>query len=572
MLSELYIKNLAIIEEAKISFTDGLNILTGETGTGKSIIINAISFLCGGRASTSFIGKRSDTAFIEGAFYLTDYEIEILNKKIEILNLDIMIEDDLLIVSRTINRNGRSVSKINNRVVNNSNLSEIMLNILNVCGQHDSYTLFNRTNFVDVLDSFSDDDFKLKLKDVENTYNQIKEVSLKIKKLKLKADNFDDNIVEMESKIAELESLNLENLNEEELENEIEKYSNSKNIIKACSNLLELFNSENSDVNLFSILSDVSKNLKEIENYDKNFKILDKFEDISFEIKEIFTKLETYYNGIYIDEESLSILQERYNLLNDLKNRYKKDKKALIEYRDFLYEEIYILKNSKQLLENTNESIKKLKSEYLSMATKISNLRKSIASKLEKMIERELLDLDLKNSIFRIDVHSNNKITNIGFDDVNFLISTNKGEELKEIYKVASGGEMSRIMLGFKKVLSDRDKISTLIFDEIDSGISGVTAQIVGEKLVEISKNHQLIVISHLPQISVLSDTHFIISKETFDDTTLSKIEIASEDDKILEISRLIGGANINDITLKQSKEMIKLANDVKEKLRCIEK
>lgn len=188
------------------------------------------------------------------------------------------------------------------------------------------------------------------------------------------------------------------------------------------------------------------------------------------------------------------------------------------------------------------------------------------------MIEKELLDLGLKNAIFKIKIDSNNKITKIGFDDVNFLISTNKGQELKEIYKVASGGEMSRIMLGFKKVLSDRDKIQTLIFDEIDAGISGITAQIVGEKLVEISKNHQLIVISHLPQIAVLSDTHFIIKKEILHDKTITKINLASKEEKILEISRLIGGANINETTLKQSTEMIKLADEVKEKLRCIKK
>ena len=182
------------------------------------------------------------------------------------------------------------------------------------------------------------------------------------------------------------------------------------------------------------------------------------------------------------------------------------------------------------------------------------------------------MDLDLKNSIFKIDIKTNNKITNIGFDEVTFLISTNKGEELQEIYKIASGGELSRIMLGFKKVLSDRDKIATLVFDEIDTGISGITAQIVGEKLAEISKNHQLLVISHLPQISVLSDTHFIISKETVGDITLSKVLCANYDEKVMEISRLIGGANINETTIRQSKEMIEIANEKKERLRCIEK
>lgn len=571
MLLELYIKNLAIVKEAKISFTDGINILTGETASGKSIIINAIALLCGARSNTSFIGKYSDSAFIEGVFSLDDFEEKILKEKFLKLNLDISIEDHLLIVSKNLNKNGRSISKINNRTVNNSSL-EIMLSILNVCGQHDSYTLFNRTNFIDILDSFSNEDFKVRLKKLEYIYDSIKGETIKLKKLKKCTDNFTDNISTLENEILELESLDLKNLDENILENEIERYSNSKNIIKSCINLKELFNSESSDINLFSILSEIGRNLSDIENDDKNFKLSEKFYDISFEIKEVYEKIENYYDGIYIDEESFLLLQEKYNLLNDLKKRYRRNKDGLIEYKEILEKELFDIKNSKNLLEDTKEKIKKLKIEYISLATEISDLRKNIALKLQKMIEKELLDLDLKNVKFKIDIKSNNKISKIGFDDVSFLISTNKGEELKEIYKVASGGEMSRIMLGFKKVLSDRDKIKTLIFDEIDSGISGITAQIVGEKLVDISKNHQLIVISHLPQIAVLSDTHFIIKKEILNDNTVSKINLASKDDKVLEISRLIGGANINEITIKQSCEMIKLADKVKEKLRCIKK
>lgn len=572
MLLELYIKNLAIIEEARISFTEGLNILTGETASGKSIIINAIALLCGGRANTSFIGKYLDFSFIEGVFSLTDFEVNILKEKFLNLNLDILIEDNILIVSKTINKNGRSLSKINNRTVNNSIISEIMPNILNVCGQHDSYTLFNKTNFVDVLDSFSNEELNNKLYKIEHIYNSIKKTTLQLKNLIKTTDNFQENISKIENQILELESLNLESLDEEKLENEIEKYINSKNIIKSCLNLKELFNSENSEINLFTIMSDISHNLSEIEKDDKNFKLLDKFDEISFDIKDIFEKIENYYDGINIDEETFLLLQEKYNLLNELKKRYRKDKLELIKYKDTLSEKLFILTNTKYALEKTKEELKSLKTQYISLATDISNLRKNIALKLENMIEKELLDLGLKNAIFKIIIESNNKITKIGFDDVNFLISTNKGEELKEIYKVASGGEMSRIMLGFKKVLSDRDKIQTLIFDEIDAGISGITAQIVGEKLVEISKNHQLIVISHLPQIAVLSDTHFIIKKEILHDKTITKIKLATKEDKILEISRLIGGANINETTIKQSTEMIKLADEVKEKLRCIKK
>lgn len=572
MLVDLYIKNLAIVKEAKISFSDGINILTGETASGKSIIINAIALLCGARSNISLIGKYADSAFIEGVFSLDDFDVNILKEKFLNLNLDILIEDNLLIVSKSLNKNGRSISKINNRTVNNSSLFEIMLSLLNVCGQHDSYTLFNRTNFVDILDSFSNEDFKVKLKKLSYIYDSIKIETIKLKKIKKSTDNFSENISEIENKILELESLDLKNLDEELLENEIERYSNSKNIIKSCINLKELFNSESSDINLFSIISEISRNLSEIENDDKSFKLSEKFYDISFELKEIFEKIENYYDGIYIDEETFLLLQEKYNLLNDLKKRYRKDKEGLIKYKDILEKELFDIKNSKNILEDVKENLKKLKRDYICCATEISNLRKKIALKLECMIEKELLDLDLKNVKFKIDIKSNNKISKIGFDDVIFLISTNKGQELKEIYKVASGGEMSRIMLGFKKVLSDRDKIKTLIFDEIDSGISGITAQIVGEKLVDISKNHQLIVISHLPQIAVLSDTHFIIKKEILNDDTISKISIASIDDKILEISRLIGGANINEITIKQSCEMIKLADDVKEKLRCIKK
>ena len=572
MLSELYIRNLAIVDEIKISFTEGLNILTGETGTGKSIIIGAISLLCGGRANTSSIGKRSDTAYVEGVFFLSDYDEKILRNKFDLLGLDIEIEDNMLVISRTISKNGRSVSKINNRTVNNSILSDIMLNILNVCGQHDSYTLFNRSDFVEILDSFCDDEFRKKLKELEMLYDKIKKASSNFKKLKNKVSNFDENVEEIKSEIEELNSLELETLDEEFIENEIDKFNNSQTILGCCGNLVEVFDGENSEVNAFSILNEISRNLVILEENDNNLKFSEDFENISFELRELFTNIQDYYSSIYIDEERLMILQEKFNLLNDLKRKHKTDKKGLIKYKNLLEEDLYLLEHSKDLLFEENNKLKNLSEEYKKIATEISNSRKEVAKRIEKLIEKELLDLDLKNSIFKIDIKTNNKITNIGFDEVTFLISTNKGEELQEIYKIASGGELSRIMLGFKKVLSDRDKIATLVFDEIDTGISGITAQIVGEKLAEISKNHQLLVISHLPQISVLSDTHFIISKETVGDITLSKVLCANYDEKVMEISRLIGGANINETTIRQSKEMIEIANEKKERLRCIEK
>ncbi len=572
MLSELYIRNLAIVDEIKISFTEGLNILTGETGTGKSIIIGAISLLCGGRANTSSIGKRSDTAYVEGVFFLSEYDETIIKNKFELLELDIEIEDNMLVISRTVSKNGRSVSKINNRTVNNSILSEIMINILNVCGQHDSYTLFNRTDFVEVLDSFCDDEFRKKLREIEVLYGKIKKTSTDLKKLKNRVNNFDENIEEIKAEIEELNSLDLETLDEEFIENELDKYNNSQAILGCCGNLIELFDGETSEVNAFSILNEINRNIALLEENDKTVKLSEDFENLSFGLKEIYAKIQDYYSNIYIDEESLMILQEKFNLLNDLKRKLKTDKNGLIKYKNSLEEDIYLLEHSKDLLLEENNKLKNLSEEYKKLANEISSSRKEVARRIEKLIEKELLDLDLKNSIFKIDIKTNNKITNIGFDEVTFLISTNKGEELQEIYKIASGGELSRIMLGFKKVLSDRDKITTLVFDEIDMGISGVTAQIVGEKLAEISKNHQLLVISHLPQISVLSDTHFIISKETIGDVTLSKVVCANYDEKVMEISRLIGGANINDTTIRQSKEMIEIANEKKERLRCTEK
>ena len=331
---------------------------------------------------------------------------------------------------------------------------------------------------------------------------------------------------------------------------------------------MDIYSGENSTVNLSILIGEISKNLKDIESDDKNFKYADDFDTLSYEIKDFFQKIQGYYENIYVDDESILILQDKFNLLNELKRKYKKDKKGLIDYKNSLEEEIFTLENANNLLEKEIIKLKNLKDEYISLANEISELRRKTAKRLENQIEKELLDLDLKNSVFKIEVIKTNKIMNIGFDMVKFLISTNKGEELKEIYKVASGGELSRIMLGFKKVLSDRDKISTLIFDEIDSGISGITAQIVGEKLVEISKNHQLIVISHLPQISSLSDTHYITVKEVVGDSTVSKVIKADYNQKIMEISRIIGGSNINDVTVKQSEEMVKIADELKGKLR----
>lgn len=568
MLTELYIKNLAIIDEVRISFGEGLNILTGETGTGKSIIINSIALICGGRANTSLIGKRGDMAFVEGAFFLDEFEKSFLNEKFKSLELDIKIDEDLFIVSRSISRNGRSVSRINNRIVNNSVLSEIMFNIINICGQHDSYTLFNKTNFVELLDSFCGDDFNKNLLDLRDLYLNIKNTNNSVKKLSSKMQNAEDKIENLREEIEVFHYLDLENLDERELENQLENMDSRREVFNNCVIVDEIFSSEYKEENLLNLLNMISGHFSNIENFDSNFKLTDEFEDINTKIRELYFKFKNYHDQLDIDEEKMIELQNKYDILNNLKYKYKKSKEELISYRDSLEDELYFLDNSEEVLKNEILKLKRYKEDYLKLANSISKTRIKIANEFEKNIERELLDLDLKNSKFKIEINSTNKISPMGFDEVSFLISTNKGEELNEISKIASGGEMSRIMLGFKKVLSDRDKISTLIFDEIDTGISGITAQIVGEKLIDISKNHQLIVISHLPQISVLSDRHFIITKNTDGNETVSNVKMADKKEKIMEISRLIGGSNINDITIRQSEEMIKLADELKGKIR----
>lgn len=568
MLTELYIKNLAIVDEVRLSFQEGINVLTGETGTGKSIIINSIGLICGARANASLVGKRENMAFVEGAFFLDEFEKELLKEKIELLNLDIDVDDDLLVVSRSISRNGRSVSRINNRIVNNVILSEIMLNVINICGQHDSYTLFNKTNFVDLLDSFCSDEFSLKLAELKNLYLEIKSTNLNVKNLTKKVENLDEKLDVLIDELNELDSLNLETLDEKNLESELERIDANRDIYNTCLSIDELFSSENNENNILSRLSSVSNEFLKIEQLDSNFKLLDEFEDYFSKIREIYEKFKNYQFGLNIDEDKYENLQYKFDLLNEYKYKYKKNKDELFLYKKELEEELYLLENSNDILKKEAVKLKKLKEDYISLAEKISKIRVETASKLEKLIENELIDLDLKNVTFKINVDSTIRISSSGFDDVKFLISTNKGEPLNEISKIASGGELSRILLGFKKVLSDRDKIGTLVFDEIDAGISGITAQIVGEKLVDISKSHQLIVISHLPQISVLSDNHFIIQKNTVGDETISTVINADEDEKTMEISRIIGGANINEITIKQSKEMIRLADILKEKVR----
>lgn len=568
MLTELYIKNLAILDEVRLSFQEGINILTGETGSGKSIIINSIGLICGARANASLVGKRENTAFVEGAFFLDEFEKKILKEKIELLNMDIDVEDDLLVVSRSISRNGRSVSRINNRIVNNAFLSEIMLNIINICGQHDSYTLFNKTNFVELLDSFCDVDFSKKLNDLKKLYFEIKSTNLNVKNLTKKVENIDEKLSEIKIELNELESLDLENLDEKNLEKDLELIDSQREIYNTCLEVDEIFSSENSDDNLLSKLSTVSSEFFKIEQLDKNFKLLDEFEDNFSKFREIYEKFKNYQFGLNVDEDKYENLQYKYDLLNEFKYKYKKNINELLIYKNEVEDELYFLENSNDILKTEVLKLKNLKEKYLKLADEVSKIRINTAMNLERLIERELFDLDLKNVTFKINIDSVVRISSNGFDDVKFLISTNKGESLNEISKIASGGELSRILLGFKKVLSDRDKISTLVFDEIDSGISGITAQIVGEKLVDISKNHQLIVISHLPQISVLSDNHFIINKKVFEDETVTTVVNATSEDKIMEISRIIGGSNINNITIEQSKEMIRIADLLKEKVR----
>ena len=563
MLVELNIRNFAIIEELQIRFTKGLNILTGETGSGKSILIEAIGIILGSRTSKDLIQTGHDKAFLEGVFYIEDSTVivPILDK----YGVD-FAEDNLLIITREIYLNSPTISRVNGKILNLSMLNDITAKLIDIFGQHEHQSLLDMSKHQMLVDSFGDKEL-IKLKSIiKSNYEDMVLEKRRLKSLSIDSGERDREIDILNFQIQEIEDARLTKDDEYNIENEYKKLSRVEEIsfaAKEVINSISLDSYENKN-----ILDLMSRNIQAINNVKKFDQDLEPFyvelENIRSELQDLNRSISNYLEGIEIDAERLTFLGERLNLINKLKKKYGNSIEEILDFRDKSLERLEKLNNHEKELEKTNKKIAALESSLREDSENLSNKRKEISSILEQEIKKELISLNMNKVNFQVDFKRNSEFGIEGYDKIEFMISTNLGEDLKPLSKIASGGEMSRIMLGFKSILADFDKIPTMIFDEIDTGISGRTAQVVGEKIYKISKEHQIICISHLPQIAALADSHFVINKVVLDNKTKTIVNRLSDDGRIEEMARLLGGVDLTNTTIKHASEMIEMSKKIK--------
>lgn len=561
MLNSLYIENFAIIDKINVDFTEGLNIITGETGSGKSILIEAFELLLGQRFNKSFIRDSSKKTIVEATFTIND------KSKIKFLeDMGYNVEDGVIIISRIVDTNFKSINKLNNRSITLNTLNELMSKFVDIHGQNGTQSLLNKDFYIDLIDSFDKEEtVKIKI-ELSEILKNIVDYKKSYKSFNISNEEKDRQLDIINYQIDEISQIDLENLDEEELENEYNKLSNVNLIKNNIGEILNMYSDENyneQDINtMFNIVLSKIDSISEFDNEVNSFKQdLDK---IYYDMDDLFSRISSYSSSIYQDEFKLNDLENKIAIITNLKRKYGKSIDDIISFKIDLENR---LKELNEITENKRKFKELIDSELkkgIELSDRLHSIRKQIVSKLENLIVQNLKDLNMKHADFKVKFEKLSDFNEKGYDSLDFLIKTNLGQDLKPMASIASGGEISRIMLGFKSVISDFEDINTLIFDEIDTGISGRTALVVGEKLIDLSKDKQVISISHLPQIASLSDNHILIEKIDCDNETKSILKVLTPEEKVNEISRLIGGINITETTTEQAKLMINQANELK--------
>lgn len=537
MISSLHIKNIGIIEDLSVDLNNGLNVLTGETGAGKTLIIDSLQIISGGRFSKEMIRKGETNSFVELCMYNPENEYAV---------------DGNIIVSREININGKNMCKINGRMVTVNELKEFMMNFIEIHGQNDNQTILDTKSHIKYLDGFISNELKDKKEEYAKLYNRYIEI-----KNELKMNYGDDKERQrkldlLKYQMEEIEEANLKIDEEEELEEKRKIFLNSEKISENLTEADTLLSE-----NTIDSLSMVIRALEKIENIDKKYeKASTELKNTYYELQELARDISNYKEDIYFDEEERNYVEERLDLIYSLKRKYGNNIFEILKYKDDIKEEINHIENLDTYNQKLKSELNTIKKKLNELGRKISNIRKKGADKLSKNINNELEDLEMKNAKINVKVqYMEDEFYRNGKDIVKFYITTNLGEDEKELSKIASGGEMSRTMLAIKKVLADTDNMPILIFDEIDTGISGKAANSVANKLKAISKKHQVICISHLPNIAANADYNYFISKDVNGDRTKTKIKQLEEDEIIKEIARISSG-EINEITLKYAYEL----------------
>lgn len=561
MLINLHVKNLALIKEVDIDFSKGLVVLTGETGAGKSLILGSVNIALGNKVSKDIIRTGTEHALVELTFSV-DEECQ---KKLK--ELDIYTEDgNTVTVARKITES-RSVSKINGETVNLNTLRKVMGMFVDIHGQHDHQSLLYPEKHLEILDEFAG-------REVEDLLLGIKNGYLKYCKLKKKLEEYDIDegkrtreIEFAEFEVNEIESANLKIGEDEEIEEIFKKISNSEQIVNCLSQVYNYLNYESENGAGF-VINRAIMDINSIKGMDEK---IDQFQSILYDIdsmcRDLTSDIADYNNELDFNPEYAREVEERYNTINHLKMKYGKTIEDVLTYMEKKQEYLEKLKNYTVEIEAIKAEIKQMEDRLRDLCADLSKKRKEAAKRLSGLVTQALVDLNFISVDFAIDVEGDGRITEKGYDKVEFMISTNPGEPRRPLAKIASGGELSRIMLAIKSILAQEDKIETLIFDEIDTGISGKTAQRVAEKLAKISRNHQVICISHLAQIAAMADNHYLIEKKSENNSTVTEIYHLTREQSVKEIVRINGDGTMSNAAITHAIEMKDMADRTKSDL-----
>ena len=553
MLKEIYIQNLAVIKEAVIPLGSRLNILTGETGAGKSILINGINAVLGQRCTKDIVRTGCDKAVITALF--TELSDELCAKLDE---LGIAHDDREITVTREISADGGSVSRINNRTAAVALLKEIGSMLINIHGQHDNQILLDSEKHLQILDGFGADDTLLN--EYRDTFRELQQTARRLGELKKLEQSRQERSRYLEDIISDIGELELRENEDEELEKEYEAAKNSEKTIIAIKNAVSAITGEEAANDML-----VSAETEIAQYTDSSEKLNTLYERLSaaeIELADIASELESLADKVELDGQRLEYLGTRLNSINKLKRKYATDCDGLITLYDDACRESMQLESSDSEINSLTEKRDQLLHTVTEQAKKLYDYRETVAKRFTERVTAELEFLNMEGVIIAVR-HEKGKLTVNGMDSVEFLISANKGEELKPISKIASGGELSRIMLALKSVIADKDSIPTMIFDEIDTGVSGKAAQKIGIKLREIGKVRQVICVTHLSQIAVMADEHLLIEKQIVGERTETHVMQLDMEGRIAEIARIMGGDSPSELMLDNARAEIEKASEI---------
>ena len=562
MLEHLHVKNLALIREAEIDFTEGLNILTGETGAGKSIVIGSVGLALGGKVAKDLVRPGADFGLAELVFSVTSERL-----KDRLKELDVIPEDGQIILSRKI-MNGKSINKINGETVTLNQLRETAALLIDVHGQHEHQSLLQKKKHLEILDEYAKEELQPIKEKLAAAYTEWKKLTEEQKNARMDEESRMRELSLLEFETKEIEDAGLSIGEDEELEQKYRKMTGAKRLMEAAGTAYGLTGYEEAE-GAGTAIGRALRELQGVQSLDEDLTDLTgQLSDIDSLLNDFNRELSDYVSSMEFAGEEFEQVEERLNQLNHLKSKYGKTLEAVLEYGQRQQERLAALQDYDAYLARLEKQTAEKERELEGLCEEASVIRKRYAEVLCAKIRGHLIDLNFLDVEFELEFDRISGYTSGGFDDAEFVISTNPGESLRPLAKIASGGELSRIMLAIKTVLADKDQIETVIFDEIDVGISGRTAQKVSEKMMLIGRSRQVICITHLAQIAAMADTHFRIEKQVADGGTRTEIRRLTEAESVEELARILGGAEITDAVFQNASEMKELAGNKKSQTR----